>query len=89
MARDDMIKIGAFWERETLKGDKFLSGTSFDKGRLIMFRNGFKEKDNQPDWILYIQPQRRKEEESERESGEEVFDNPKLDEVDDDDSVPF
>ena len=90
MAKEGLIKIGAFWERETFKGDKYLSGSRIDNGQLVMFKNGFKKADNHPDWILYISEVRKKDEQSgdaERTSGEDVFENPRVDE--DDELVPF
>jgi len=40
---------------ETKKGDQYLSGKTLDGKKYTLFKNGFKEKDNQPDWVLYVE----------------------------------
>jgi len=50
-------KIGAAWSREGAKG-KFLSGEiqlNGEKIKVLIFKNGFKEKDGEksPDYIIY------------------------------------
>jgi len=51
-------KIGAFWVNTTKDGKtKYLSGEFEFEGKkikVVSFKNGFKETDNQPDWILYV-----------------------------------
>jgi len=49
-------EIGAFWKRES-SSQKFLSGKIEIEGKkmeVILFTNRFKEKDNQPDYRLYL-----------------------------------
>lgn len=87
MAKGDLIKLGAFWKRQKLNGEEYLSGSKFDRGRLVMFRNKYKKDDKHPDWILYIGEDRDKEETNEG-TGEDVFENPRREEVDDSE-VPF
>ena len=37
-------------------GDQYLSGKTMDgTKKYTLFQNGFKEKDNQPDWVLYVE----------------------------------
>lgn len=48
--------IGALWVKESAKGVKFLSGVVTIGGiahQIVIFKNGFKEKPNQPDWRIY------------------------------------
>ena len=54
-------EIGAFWKRES-SNQKFLSGKIEIEGKkmeVVMFTNNFKEKDNQPDYRLYLSEDRR------------------------------
>ncbi len=54
-------KVGVGWSKTSQDGTKeFVSivihgGISPDIN-LVMFRNGFKEKENQPDYIIYLNP---------------------------------
>lgn len=54
-------KVGVGWSKTSQDGTKeFVSivihgGLSPDIN-LVMFRNGFKEKENQPDYIIYLNP---------------------------------
>jgi hypothetical protein len=46
---------GALWVREGRNG-KFLSGTitiGDTAHQIVVFKNGYKEKPNQPDWRIY------------------------------------
>lgn len=61
-----MIEIGAFWKRTSQKGKRYLNGSidpasipeSFgEKIKVVMFPNGAKEKDSQPDFYLYLSNQ--------------------------------
>jgi uncharacterized protein (DUF736 family) len=49
-------EIGAFWKRES-PSQKFLSGKIEVEGKkleVILFTNKYKEKDNQPDYRLFL-----------------------------------
>lgn len=48
--------LGALWVRSTAKGDKYLTGTISIEGKafkIVVFKNGFKKAENQPDWRIY------------------------------------
>lgn len=48
-------KLGALWQKTSSKGDYF-SGVieiAGEKHEIVVFANGFKEKDSQPDWVIY------------------------------------
>ncbi|MGE0450863.1 MAG: hypothetical protein AB7Q29_14915 [Vicinamibacterales bacterium] len=49
-------KMGALWRKETRDHQEYLSGevvVDGQKHRLVVFRNGYKANDRQPDFIIY------------------------------------
>jgi len=79
-----LTKIGALWLSQGKKGN-FLSGRieldAENEIRVIVFKNDFKEKDNQPDYIIY-EPQAEEQAQAERQSAERKFQAS-------DDDIPF
>ncbi len=57
----EMVKVTGLWENETSRGDKYFSG-SIGGAKILIFKNGYKDKDNQPDYILYFANKQRDEE---------------------------
>ena len=55
MPRENQEKLSGLWLKETKNGQKFFAGTN-DGFSYAVFKNGFKEKDSQPDYILYREP---------------------------------
>lgn len=49
------IQFLALWENQDKNGNVYLSGT-LGRNRVIAFKNSYKERDNQPDWVVYLQP---------------------------------
>lgn len=45
--------IGAFWEYMSKSGKKYWKG-NIDGKKYIMYENGYKEKDTQPDLKVYL-----------------------------------
>jgi hypothetical protein len=50
------VKLTGLWKTTTGKGEMVLSGTLSKSAKLIVFPNGFKSKDSDPDYVLYIAP---------------------------------
>ena len=48
-----MIQLAAFWKRESKNNRTYWTG-KLGKGKLLLFENDRKEKDEQPDLILYV-----------------------------------
>ena len=56
-------KVGVGWSKTSQDGTKEYVSIVINGGlspdiNLVMFRNGFKEKENQPDYIIYLNPPR-------------------------------
>lgn len=60
----DLVKIGALWVGADKKGNPQLTGKMGD-ARLLVLKNNFKERDNQPDYVVYVTKNER------RDNGEE------------------
>lgn len=50
------IKLTGLWEKKDKKGKSYFTGSLNGSARLVIFPNGFKEKDTEPDYIAYIVP---------------------------------
>jgi len=58
--KSDMIRLGGLWENTSAGGTTYLSG-SLGGGRMLVFRNGFKKGENDPDWIIYLAPRAKQD----------------------------
>lgn len=52
-----MIQISGLWLNETKDGKKYMSGY-MGEAKILIFRNEYKESENQPDYRMYIAPKR-------------------------------
>jgi len=48
-----MIKLTTLWKNQTKDGQFYLSGT-LGNSRILIFPNGYKQKNNDPDFIVYV-----------------------------------
>jgi len=55
MPRENQEKLSGLWLNETKNGKKYFSGKN-EGFKYTIWKNGFKETDNQPDYILYREP---------------------------------
>ena len=55
MPNEKREKVSGLWINQTKNGDTYFSGKN-EGFKYVIFKNGFKEKDNQPDYILYREP---------------------------------
>ena len=69
-AKSDMVRLGGLWKNETKDGKTYLSGT-FGGARLMIFPNGFKEKDNDPDYVVTIAQSQSKKDKAEAQKSDE------------------
>jgi len=58
--KSDLVEIGGLWAREgaTSKQEYFTGEVLMNgvKESIVVFRNGFKQHDNMPDWRIYLRP---------------------------------
>jgi len=50
----DLIKIGGLWKNKDKHDNDYFSGGFTYGTKLLVMANTFKEKDNEPDYIVYI-----------------------------------
>tara|TARA_R100000655_G_scaffold109288_1_gene163381 strand:+ start:315 stop:566 length:252 start_codon:yes stop_codon:yes gene_type:complete len=56
MTESTRQKICGLYINEDKEGNQYLTGKTQDKTKKYsLFTNGFKETDNRPDWILYVE----------------------------------
>lgn len=49
---NNLAKVGAMWRKKTKKGEDFFS-LDIGRERFVAFKNGFKKKDNHPEYVVY------------------------------------
>ncbi len=59
----DLIKLGGLWEGKDKNGNKYFSGGLTYGTKLLVMSNSFKEKENEPDYIVYIAKKEKEQEE--------------------------
>lgn len=74
-----MIRIGALWQNVSKKGDTIFSGNLGNDARLLILPNGYKAKDNHPDFYVYIVERADKQKKKDfgpPSSSQETFEEP-------------
>lgn len=61
----DLVRLTGLWKGETKNGQTYLSG-SLGSARLVIFPNDRKDGEKSPDFIVYMSPQKAKEEETKK-----------------------
>lgn len=61
-----MIKIGAVWAGNDKDGNPMLTGQIGD-ARLVILKNGYKEQDKHPDYIVYIAENKKRDSDGDNE----------------------
>ena len=59
----DLIKIGGLWKNKDKNGNDYFSGSFTYGTKLLVMSNTYKEKDNDPDYMVYIDNKEKKEQE--------------------------
>ena len=63
----ELIKIAGLWEGKDKNGNTYFSGNYTYGTKLLVMSNSFKEKDNEPDYIVYITKKEKQEDQSQEE----------------------
>lgn len=65
----DLVQLGGLWESQDKNGNLVLSGY-LGNAQLKIFKNTFKNADNQPDFRMYVSEKPKKDEPTSEESEE-------------------
>ena len=64
MSEQQMIELGGMWTGKDKRGNSMMSGY-LGNTKLLLFKNTFKDAENQPDYKLYVAPKPKKEKQDE------------------------
>ena len=70
--KERRIKLSGLWLNESKAGEKYFSGSLGTNGKLLVFKNGKKEKESDPDYSLYLVPKPAKQEVGATEERDEL-----------------
>lgn len=51
-------KLGALWIGKSANGVGYMSGEIEGVGRVVVFKNGYKQEDKHPDYVVYLSQDR-------------------------------
>ena len=69
---EGMVKITGLWENTGKDGSKYLGGT-MGVAKVFIFKNNHKQKENDPDYNLYVAKKQERNRDSGGESGSSPF----------------
>jgi len=58
----DLLKMGGVWKNKDKNGNEYFSGNFTYGTKLLIMHNSFKEKNSEPDYIVYLAPRKSKRE---------------------------
>jgi len=70
----EMIKLGGLWINQDKNGNEYFSGNFGFGGKINIFKNTYKTKDNDPDYTMSISAKQSKQD-SKQDSNQDVSDN--------------
>jgi len=63
----EMIELTGLWENTDKNGNKYFTGR-LGNAKIVIFKNTYKEKENQPDYRMYVaEPQKKEDGEQKQE----------------------
>lgn len=71
----ERMKLGGLWEHEDKNGAPCFKGDFTFGTRLVIYKNGFKQKNVDPDYLAYLEPKKIK--------------NTTKEEINEDDDIPI
>lgn len=70
MADSNLIRLTGLWRAQTKAGDTMLSGSLSPSSKLVILSNSKKQKATDPDYIAFIAPAEKKEDQPSRPVGD-------------------
>ena len=86
----NMFKVTGLYTKKDKNGNKYLTGRYNYELWVSIFKNDYKDKDTDPDSIMYFSPvkhERKQDQDNQKTSGEENQDQNK--DTDEDEDIPF
>lgn len=56
----DLLKIGGLWSNKDKKGNEYFSGDFTFGTKILIYKNTYKEKESDPDYVAYLSPKQKK-----------------------------
>jgi len=66
MADNNLIRLTGLWKNTTKAGDTMLTGNFSPSSKLIILPNNRKNKDSDPDYIAFMAPSEKKEDQPQK-----------------------
>jgi hypothetical protein len=74
-AKPTKIKLTGLWEKKLSSEESMFTGSLSPTAKIVIFKNNFKGKDSDPDYLLYLEPVMKEAvEEQEETDPPSVFD---------------
>ena len=58
--KNELLKLGGLWKNEDRNGNDYFSGNFTYGTKLLILKNTFKEKSNEPDYNIFLSKQDKK-----------------------------
>ena len=58
--KNELLKLGGLWKNKDKNGNDYFSGNFTYGTKLLIMKNTFKEKNNEPDYNVFISKQDKK-----------------------------
>lgn len=58
----DLLKLGGLWKNTDKKGNDYFSGDFTFGTKILIYKNSYKEKENDPDFVAYLSPKQKRDE---------------------------
>ncbi len=68
----DLLKLGGLWKQKDKKGNDYFSGDFTFGTKILIYKNSYKEKENDPDYVAYLSPKQKKGEGKQHSSSSDL-----------------
>jgi len=55
----ELLKVGGLWKNKDKNGNEYFSGDFTFGTKMLVYKNGFKKKENEPDYQVYLAPKKK------------------------------